>query len=208
MPLRRKPRKRTKTPGDGGVRLVVGLRNPGAEYEGTRHNVGYEVVAAVAANAGAKFGRGPRRTRCQTAEVTVAGRRLVLAVPMAFMNQSGGPVRALVDYFSVPVSDMLVVHDDIDLPFGRLRLQRGGGTGGHNGLRSLESALQARDFHRLKVGVGRPPGDQDPAAYVLNRFGRGEREEVDSLVADAAGVVEDWASDLETAVRRAGERRP
>ncbi len=133
---------------------------------------------------------------------------MLLAAPVTYMNQSGRAVRALVDYFGVGEADLLVVHDDIDLSFGRLRLQRGGGTGGHNGLRSIEQALGHREFHRLKVGVGRPPGQMDPADFVLRRFTKAERAEVDRMVADAAAVVEEWAADLETAVRRAGERRP
>lgn len=187
---------------------MIGLRNPGPEYELTRHNVGHEVVEAVAGAHGARFGRGPSRTRCQTAEVRLGAERVLLAAPVTYMNQSGRAVRALVDYFGVGEADLLVVHDDIDLPFGRLRLQRGGGTGGHNGLRSIEQGLGHREFHRLKVGVGRPPGEMDPADFVLRRFTKAERAEVDHMVADAAAVVEEWAADLETAVRRAGERRP
>src|SRR5690606_26741560 len=118
------------------------------------------------------------------------------------------PVRALVDYFDVALEDLLVVHDDIDLPFGRLRLQTGGGTGGHNGLRSIERSLGDRGFVRLKIGVGRPPGSMDPAEFVLRRFAKAERSEVDLMVADAAEVVDAWVGDQEAATRRAGERRP
>lgn len=190
------------------MKAVVGLRNPGPEYELTRHNVGSEVVEAVAADLGDSLGRGPSRTRCLTSEVSVDGERVVLAIPVTYMNDSGRAVRALTDYFGVDLDGLLVIHDDIDLPFGRLRIQMDGGTGGHNGLRSLEKALGSRDFTRLKVGVGRPPGRMDPADFVLRRFAKAERDEVDLMVGDAAEVVLDWVVDLEAAIRRAGERRP
>jgi peptidyl-tRNA hydrolase, PTH1 family len=190
------------------VKAVVGLRNPGPEYELTRHNVGFEVVQALAEDRGERLGKGPSRTRCETAELRFDGERVVLAAPITYMNESGRAVRALTDYFGIGGEDLLVLHDDIDLPFGRLRIQQGGGTGGHNGLRSIEKALGHREFTRLKVGVGRPPGRMDPADFVLRRFTRAERAEVDLMVAYAAAVVEEWAIDVEAATRRAGERKP
>jgi peptidyl-tRNA hydrolase, PTH1 family len=190
------------------VKAVVGLRNPGPEYELTRHNVGFEVVQAVADDRGERLGKGPSRIRCETAELRLNGERIVLAAPITYMNESGRAVRALTDYFDIGGEDLLVLHDDIDLPFGRLRIQQGGGTGGHNGLRSIEKALGHRDFTRLKIGVGRPPGRMDPADFVLRRFTRAERAEVDLMIADAVAVVEDWATDVEAATRRAGERKP
>lgn len=190
------------------MKVVVGLGNPGPEYDQTRHNVGAEVVTAAAAEAGERLRRGPSRTRSMVAQVGTGDGQVVLAVPVTYMNESGNAVRALVDYFGVEPADLLVVHDDIDLPFGRLRLQVGGGTGGHNGLRSIERSLGSRDFTRLKFGVGRPPGRMDPADFVLRRFAKAERAEVDLMLEDAAGVVRDWTTDPETATRRAGERRP
>lgn len=190
------------------MKAVVGLRNPGPGYELTRHNVGFEVVAAVAASHGEQFRRGPSRLGSEVADARIAGEKVVLSAPLGYMNESGRPVRALVDYFDVPLQNLLVVHDDIDLPFGRLRLQAGGGTGGHNGLRSIERSLNDRHFVRLKVGVGRPPGSMDPAEFVLRRFSKAERSEVDLMVADAAAVVEAWVGDREAATRQAGERRP
>lgn len=190
------------------MKAVVGLRNPGPEYEHTRHNVGAEVVEAWAEGLGERLGRGPSRVRCSTVQSSIGAGKVVLAVPLTFMNESGGPVRSLVDYFGVEGVDLLVIHDDIDLPFGRLRLQMGGGTGGHNGLRSIETALGTRQFTRLKFGVGRPPGRMDPADFVLRRFAKAERVEVDLMIADAADVAAGWVTDLETATRRAGERRP
>ena len=190
------------------MKAVVGLGNPGPEYERTRHNVGSEVVVALADHDHVRFSRGPSRTRCLTGDVTIGGERVVLAMPLTYMNESGGPVAALLSYFGIEADDLLVVHDDIDLPFGRLRLQIGGGTGGHNGLRSIEAALGDRSFVRLKIGVGRPPGRMDPADFVLRRFAKAERAEVDLVVEDAVEVVTEWVRDLEAATRTAGERRP
>lgn len=188
------------------MKAVVGLRNPGPEYDLTRHNIGWEVVEALASDHDIRLRRGPSRTRCQTADVTIDGRRVLVAAPLTFMNESGAAVRALLSYFDILAEDLLVIHDDIDLPFGRLRLQAGGGTGGHNGLRSIEKALGHREFSRLKFGVGRPPGQMDPAEFVLRRFTKAERNEVDLMVVDAAAVVTDWVTDVEAATRRAGER--
>lgn len=189
------------------MKAILGLRNPGPEYELTRHNVGFEVVEAVAASRGERFRRGPSRLRAEVVETRLDGERVVLAAPLGYMNDSGRSARAVVDYFDVGLSDLLVVHDDIDLPFGRLRLQEGGGTGGHNGLRSIERALGERGFGRLKVGVGRPPGSMDPAEFVLRRFAKAERSEVDLMVVDAAEVAAAWVTDREAATRKAGERR-
>lgn len=188
------------------MRVVVGLRNPGSEYEGTRHNVGYEVVDVLARRHHGSF-RRTRRVRCETASVDIGGTRVLLAAPLTFMNESGGPVRSLVDYYRLSLADLLVIHDDIDLPFGRLRLVVGRGSGGHNGIRSLERALGTNEFARLKVGVGRPPGRMDPAAYVLRRFSSAERPEVDLLVEEAADVAETWVTDPEAAREQAARRR-
>jgi PTH1 family peptidyl-tRNA hydrolase len=188
--------------------VVVGLRNPGPGYEGTRHNVGYEVIDLVVRRHGGRFKRGPLRVRAEIAELRHDGARLVAAAPLSFMNESGGPVRLVLDYHKVAIERLLVVHDDIDLPFGRLRLQVGGGTGGHNGLRSIERSLATRDWARLKIGVGRPPERMDPADFVLERFSRAERKEVDLLVEDAADVVERWLDDPVRAQVQAAHRRP
>ena len=190
------------------MKAVVGLGNPGAEYEGTRHNVGSEVVSALAESEGGRFKRGPSRVRCHVADVMVGAAKVILGVPMTYMNESGGPVKSLVEYFDVAEEHLLVIHDDIDLPFGRLRVQVGGGTGGHNGLRSIEKALGHRNFMRLKVGVGRPPGRMDPADFVLRRFTKSERIEVDLMVGDAVEIVGKWVDDVDAATRLAGERRP
>lgn len=193
---------------EGPVKVVVGLRNPGPDYDGTRHNLGMEVAVLLVDRHGGSLRRGPARVRCEVATVRIADRPVLVALPLSFMNESGGPVRALLDYHKASVADMLVLHDDIDLAFGRLRLQDGGGTGGHNGLRSLERGLRTRDFQRLKLGVGRPPDRVDPADHVLRRFSKSERPEVDRLVEDAADVVERWVEDPARAQEVAAHRRP
>lgn len=190
------------------MKVVVGLRNPGSDYVGTRHNIGAEVIAELAVRQGERFRPKAMRTRSEIAEIRVDGEKVVLAAPLSFMNESGGPVSATLRSVKADVGDLLVIHDDIDLDFGRLRLQTGGGSGGHNGIRSLEKSLGTREFSRLKVGVGRPPGRQDPADFVLRRFGPKERPEADLLVADAADVVERWIVDPPRAQELAAHRRP
>ena len=177
------------------MHAIVGLRNPGAEYEGTRHNVGFEVVAALLKRLETDLGRAPSRLRSMVATAGTGDERLLFVVPTTFMNESGGAVRACLDYYKVPTDSMIVVHDDIDLPFGRLRLQVAGGSGGHNGIRSLESSLGTKEFNRLKFGVGRPPGNMDPADFVLRRFSTAERADVDIMIEEAADILELWTSD-------------
>jgi PTH1 family peptidyl-tRNA hydrolase len=171
-----------------GPALVVGLGNPGPDYAETRHNVGFRVVELLAARAGGgRFSR--HRTNADVLEARLAGRRVVLAKPRTYMNVSGGPVAGLAKYFSVPIEDLVVVHDDLDLGFGVVRLKRGGGEGGHNGLRSISSAVGTKDYLRVRFGIGRPPGRQDPADFVLKRFSGTEKKELEfavDLAADAA----------------------
>ena len=188
------------------MRIVVGLRNPGADYEGTRHNVGSEVVTRLLERLGEPPGRAPSRISGLIAQTATGDDRTLFLLPFTFMNESGRVVRSALDYYKVTPEDLLVIHDDIDLPFGRLRLHVGRGSGGHNGIRSVESALGTKDFSRLKLGVGRPPGSQDPADYVLRRFSRGERPDVDVMVEDAADVVERWLEDRARAQEQAALR--
>lgn len=188
------------------MKVVVGLRNPGSDYEGTRHNVGFEVLEELARRHGGRFKAKTMRTRSALADIRLGGEKVVLAAPLSYMNESGGPVSATLRTLKAAVSDLLVIHDDIDLDFGRLRLQVGGGSGGHNGIRSMERSLGTAEFSRLKVGVGRPPGRQDPADYVLRRFGSRERPEADLLVVDAADVVERWVTDPARAQELAAHR--
>ncbi len=190
------------------MKVVVGLRNPGSDYEGTRHNIGAEVLGELARRHGERFKAKLMRTRSEIAEVHLGVEKVVLALPLSFMNESGGPVSAVLRYMKTDVSELLVVHDDIDLDFGRLRIQVGGGSGGHNGIRSLERSLGTKEFSRLKVGVGRPPGRQDPADFVLRRFGTRERLDADLVVVDAADVVERWVSDPQRAQEQAAHLSP
>jgi peptidyl-tRNA hydrolase, PTH1 family len=170
---------------------VVGLGNPGPGYAGNRHNVGAMVLDELAARSGVKLspGKGPR-ARALSAEGRLAGRRVVLARPTTYMNESGGPVRGLLDYHSIPLTDLVVIHDELDIPFASVRLKRGGGEGGHNGLRSITRSTGGKDYLRVRVGIGRPPGRQDPADFVLRDFSATERKELDLLIAEAADATE------------------
>lgn len=176
--------------------LVVGLGNPGSAYAQNRHNVGAMAVAVLAARAGASLRR--HKARASAAEVRVGvlpggapGPRAVLAVPSSWMNESGGPVKALTSFYKVPPRQLVVIHDELDIPFATSRVKLGGGEGGHNGLRSINKSLGTRDYVRVRLGVGRPPGRQDPADFVLKDFSGGERADVDVLLEDAADIVED-----------------
>lgn len=171
--------------------LVVGLGNPGPPYAGNRHNVGFMVVDLLAARLGDRF-RRHRKAVAETAEGRLApdGPRLVLVKPMTYMNLSGGPVAGLCRYLKVPAERVLVVHDDLDLPYGVLRAKRGGGEGGHNGLRSVTRSLATRDYLRVRFGIGRPPGSQDPADYVLSDFSTQQRRDLEYLVDRAADFTE------------------
>jgi PTH1 family peptidyl-tRNA hydrolase len=177
--------------GAPGPALVVGLGNPGAEYADTRHNVGFRVVDMLATRAGGgRFSR--HRSNADVLEGRLAGRRVVLAKPRTYMNVSGGPVAGLVKYFG---GDLVVVHDDLDLGFGVLRLKLGGGEGGHNGLRSISASLGTKDYLRVRFGIGRPPGRQDPADFVLKRFSGTERKDLEFAVDLAADATEALLTD-------------
>ena len=167
---------------------MVGLGNPGAEYADTRHNIGFTVVDECARRDGGNF-RRHRRARAQVSEQRLGDTRGVLVKPMTFMNVSGDAVAPLAGFYRVPVTQIIAIHDDLDLPLGSLRLKLGGGDGGHNGLKSMRASLKSGDFYRVRVGIGRPPGQMAPATYVLRRFNSGERAEVDLVVAAAADAV-------------------
>jgi PTH1 family peptidyl-tRNA hydrolase len=171
--------------------LVVGLGNPGKEYAGHRHNVGFRVVELLASRVGAKFGRS-KRAHAEVAEgrLGFGGPKLVLVKPLTYMNLSGSAVASLAQFFKVPLERVLAVHDELDVPFGEVRVKRGGGEGGHNGLRSMSKSLGSKDYARVRFGIGRPPGRQDPADFVLSDFGSVERKELDFLVDRAADVTE------------------
>ena len=171
--------------------LVVGLGNPGKEYAGNRHNVGFMVADLLAARVGAKFGRN-KRAHADVAEgrLGFGGPRLILVKPLTYMNLAGAPVAQLAQFFKVPVENVVAVHDELDVPFGEIRAKRGGGEGGHNGLRSMSKSLATKDYARVRFGISRPPGRQDPADYVLSDFAGPERKELGFLVDRAADVVE------------------
>ncbi|MBO2447007.1 aminoacyl-tRNA hydrolase [Actinomadura barringtoniae] len=168
--------------------LVVGLGNPGPSYAGNRHNVGFMVLDALAARVGGKF--KAHRSRAEVIEGRLAGTRVILAKPRSYMNESGGPVKGLRDFYKVPVERLVVVHDELDIPYGAVRLKQGGGDNGHNGLRSITKSLADKDYLRVRFGVGRPPGRMDPAAFVLKDFSGTERKDLDLDVDRAADAVE------------------
>jgi PTH1 family peptidyl-tRNA hydrolase len=170
--------------------LVVGLGNPGPEYARTRHNVGQMVLDELASRLGGGFKAHRARAQVLESRLRPGGPRLVLAKPTTYMNLSGGPVSGLARFYGIPPERVVAVHDEIDIPFAALKLKIGGGEGGHNGLRDMSKALGTKDYHRVRVGVGRPPGRMDAAAYVLKPFSSTETKELPFLLDDAADAVE------------------
>jgi PTH1 family peptidyl-tRNA hydrolase len=168
--------------------LIVGLGNPGPQYAGNRHNVGFMVADVLAARTRSTFRRD--RSRVHAATGRLASHAVILAKPMSFMNLSGGPVAAAASFYKVPPDRMIVIHDELDLPFGSIRLKLGGGDNGHNGLRSVTASLRTRDYFRIRIGIGRPPGRQDPAEFVLRDFSAAERKELPLLLEQAADAVD------------------
>ena len=168
--------------------LVVGLGNPGPGYAGHRHNVGFQVLDLLAERVGGRF--KSHKGRADVVEARLGPHRVVLAKPRSYMNESGGPVTAVRDFFDVELGHIVVVHDELDLDFGVLRLKQGGGDNGHNGLRSLTRSLGGPGYLRVRVGIGRPPGRMDPADFVLKDFAAGERKELGVLVERAADACE------------------
>ena len=177
--------------------LVVGLGNPGPGYAATRHNAGFMVADLLAARMGGRF--KAHRGMADVVEGRIgphsAARRVVLAKPKTFMNLSGGPTASVRDFFKVPVERIVVVHDELDLPFGVVRLKRGGGDNGHNGLRSVTKSLGTREYLRVRFGIGRPPGRQDPADFVLKPFSAAEAKELPLQVDLAADATEALLTD-------------
>ena len=175
--------------------LVVGLGNPGPDYSSNRHNVGQMVLAELADRASASF--RSHRTNSTVAEgrTGLEGPRLVLAKPNSFMNLSGGPVASLLNFYRIEPAQLIVVHDELDIPFDRIKIKFGGGHGGHNGIRDIISAIGTGDFTRVRVGIGRPPGRQSAADFVLRDFGSTERAVLPNLLTDSADAVESIARD-------------
>ena len=191
-------------PDGSGRWLVVGLGNPRAEYGGTRHNVGADTVRRLAERLGASF-RSHRKARAQVADTWVrpGGTPLSLVLPHGYYNTAGGPVQQALAFYSVPLDRLVVVHDDIDLELGRLRLKLGGGTAGNNGLRDIQQRCGGPDFYRVRIGIGRPPGRMDPADFVLRRFAAADRDLIDVTIERAAGAVVDLVEQgLEAAQNR------
>ncbi len=167
--------------------LVVGLGNPGPQYAANRHNAGFMVADLLAGRVGATFRR--HKSRARVAEGRLAGVPVTIAKPQGFMNLSGGPVASLGGFYKIPPARVVVVHDELDVPFGVIRLKLGGGDNGHNGLRSVTAVLGTRDYYRARFGIGRPPGRMDPADYVLHDFSPAEREQLPELLASCADAV-------------------
>jgi PTH1 family peptidyl-tRNA hydrolase len=173
--------------------LVVGLGNPGPEYLATRHNAGALVADVLADRVGGRF--KAHKSRAELVEARLGPDRVVLAKPRSYMNESGGPVAGLLSFFKVPVERLVVVHDELDLPYGSIRLKQGGGDNGHNGLKSVRRSLGTGEFFRVRVGIGRPPGRQDPADWVLREWSSTERKDLDVHVERAADAVEALLAD-------------
>lgn len=182
------------------MKVVVGLGNPGKKYSGTRHNVGFDVIAELARRHAAS--KPKTRFEAEIAEVDVAGQRLLLAAPQTFMNASGRSVRQIVDFYQLPCGDVLVVCDDINLPLGKLRIRKSGSSGGQKGLENIIQHM-GTNVPRLRIGVGQPPGHLDSADYVLDRFSKSERGEIERAIGAAADAVETCvAAGIEQAMNR------
>jgi peptidyl-tRNA hydrolase, PTH1 family len=182
--------------------LIVGLGNPGAQYQGNRHNVGQMVLDELAGRMGGGFKTHKARAQVLEGRLGIGGPRVVLAKPMSYMNLSGGPVAALANFYGIEADHVVAVHDEIDIPFNTVKLKSGGGEGGHNGLRDMSKALSTKDYLRVRVGVGRPPGRMDTADYVLRDFGTAERKELPFLLDEAADAVDVLVRDGLTAAQQ------
>ncbi len=169
--------------------LIVGLGNPGSQYETTRHNAGFMVADVLADRIGAKFS-SHKKSNSDIVTARLGDRSVIVAKPRTFMNLSGQPVAALARFYSVEPADIVVVHDELDIDFGAIRLKLGGGEGGHNGLRSITQHLGTKDYLRVRVGVGRPPGRMDPASYVLKPFSSAEHKDLGVICEEAADAAE------------------
>ena len=175
--------------------LVVGLGNPGLGYAANRHNVGEMVVAELGTRMSAKFRRHKANAMVAEVRAGLGGPKLILAGTNTYMNVSGGPVANLLKFFTLPADRLIIVHDELDIPFDAVRIKFGGGHGGHNGIRDIVSAVGTADFIRVRIGIGRPPGHQDAADFVLKDFSSTERASLPSVLADAADAVELIATD-------------
>lgn len=169
--------------------LIAGLGNPGPDYSATRHNAGYMAVDRIAAMTGGKLSRHKRaNAMVLEGRLGLPGSQtpIILVEPLSYMNESGGPIKALMQFYDIPVERLIAIHDELDIPFSALRVKLGGGDNGHNGLKSMRKALGTGDFYRVRIGIGRPPGRQDPADFVLKPFASSERADLGELIERAA----------------------
>ncbi|HPQ80531.1 MAG TPA: aminoacyl-tRNA hydrolase [bacterium] len=181
--------------------MIAGLGNPGREYSRHRHNIGFMVLRELASRHGIEAKR--RSFGAHVGSGVIRGEAVILAMPLTFMNCSGDSVAPLIGYYKLSPGDLVVIHDDLDLELGRIKLARGAGHGGHNGIRSIIDALGTNDFLRVRAGIGRPPERMDPASYVLHAFDAGEEDAAGKLVSEAADAVEILLEEgLEAAMRR------
>lgn len=173
--------------------LVVGLGNPGPTYAFTRHNIGARVIEALAKNANAKLSKH-KRAAALAAEIKLNGQHVVIAAPTSFMNESGGPTKALATFYKVDPKNIIVLHDELDIDLAAIRVKWSGGDNGHNGLKSIRKSLGTGDWYRIRLGIGRPPGQQDPADFVLKNFSSSEQTDVADLIERGAQAVEHLVS--------------
>ncbi len=182
--------------------LIVGLGNPGREYDNTRHNIGFRCVDALAEAHGLAYER-KKKSKSKIATGTMAGKSVLLAKPQTFMNLSGSAVQGLATFYKIPPSQIMVILDDLDIAPGTLRIRPKGGTGGHKGLTDIVRKLGTQDIPRIRFGIGRPPGEMDPAAYVLRRFDASEEAIITEAINRTIKAVETWLTDgIDTAMNR------
>ena len=174
--------------------LVVGLGNPGPTYERTRHNIGAIVIDELAQRFTSPLKRH-KRALAEVAEIKIGEYKVVIAKPLSYMNESGGPVKALAAFYKVPLEQIIVLHDELDIPLGTIRLKLGGGDNGHNGLKSIRGAFGSGEWHRVRLGIGRPPGNQDPSDFVLKPFSSTENVEVAVLRENGAEATQKLITD-------------
>jgi PTH1 family peptidyl-tRNA hydrolase len=170
------------------MKLIAGLGNPGEKYSNTRHNIGFMVVDTLASRQGIRVDKNKKRSL--TGTTILAGEKVLIAKPQTFMNLTGEALGPLFSFLDIDFEDVIVVHDDLDLDFGRIKIKTGGGHGGHNGIRSIISHFGAKDFVRVRVGIGKPPIGWDVSRYVLNPFSVEEKKDLDALIERAADAVE------------------
>jgi len=187
-----------------GAWLILGLGNPGPAYAGHRHNIGYLVLDELARRMGGSLSKDKSgRADSLEGRLRIGGPRVILGRPRSYMNETGGPTKALMAFHKITPDHLVVIHDELDIPFDTLRLKLGGGDNGHNGLKSIRNALGTGDFHRVRVGIGRPPGRQDVADFVLSNYSTAERKVLDLQIDTAADAIETLVDEgLEKAQQR------